>query len=309
MEKFNKLSEQELGVAFYNACEKGDLDEVKFILKNFNMDYKLNDGLTSAVISNKLDIVKYLLSSPDLKTHADFTGYNERLLIIASYNDNLDMIKYLTSSPDLKTYPNFQHDNNGVFKNFFYKKDKKQGFNAIWYFIFELDIYKNEDIEKILNEDHSNSNLKKFASDIQTLFNIRDLNRNLNIHNKNELLINLNKALTTAFNNEYYDQIDFLLNSPKLSLHANFDSVSYEIFETALSEPNIPTIQSLIFEYGLEKTSQINSLLDQYKNDKFVNFLDRVEQVEKMFVIKQVNDDLKSELNNNEVVINKKPKL
>ena len=80
---------------------------------------ELNDKLLYIInLKGHLDVIKYILTSPDLKEHADINykniyGYNA--LMYACNNGNLEVVKYLLSSSDLKEHADIHDkDNNGT---------------------------------------------------------------------------------------------------------------------------------------------------------------------------------------------------
>ena len=144
-----------INIEFEHYCKNGDIPRVRKLLGNPELDITYNDytGLYKAgqrhyfnlikmvleyyndlpllEMKNELMInastsynrspikaqsfIKYLLSSPKLKVHADIHYMKDKLLIDAINSDNEKFIKYLLSSPKLKEHADIQARNNALF--------------------------------------------------------------------------------------------------------------------------------------------------------------------------------------------------
>jgi hypothetical protein len=71
------------------------------INSNFPQE-NLNKELLRAINSNDLDYMKYLLTSPELKVHADPTYNDNRCFEIACGSGRLEVVKYLINTPEVK---------------------------------------------------------------------------------------------------------------------------------------------------------------------------------------------------------------
>jgi ankyrin repeat protein len=63
---------------------------------------RLNNEVNKAVQSNDLEYLKYLFSSPELKTHANPNANGNRCFELACGYGHLDIVKYLINSPNVK---------------------------------------------------------------------------------------------------------------------------------------------------------------------------------------------------------------
>ena len=114
---------------------------------------ELNNKLLHASHQKDLNTVKYLLTSSELKEHAnihykDNSGMTS--LMYACSNGNLELVKYLLTSPELKEHANINH------------KDKS-GYNVLMYTCY----YRHLELVKYLL---SSEELKEHA-------NIHDKNK------------------------------------------------------------------------------------------------------------------------------------
>ena len=63
---------------------------------------KLNEALINACNKGHLDVVRYLLTSDELKEHADIHAENDYGFRWACINGNLEVVNYLLTSEELK---------------------------------------------------------------------------------------------------------------------------------------------------------------------------------------------------------------
>jgi ankyrin repeat protein len=154
-----------LDSAFKDACTKGDLTQVKNLIKsnNDNIDYDL--GLIFASTYGHLDIVKYLLTSSELEKHANINTQDDYPLRIASSNLHIDVIKYLLTSPELKKHADIHARNDEVFYTICALRD----YNMLKYLIIDFGIRKNEKITPFIEADE----------EINNMFKLRELNESL----------------------------------------------------------------------------------------------------------------------------------
>lgn len=184
-----KMSQYELDANLIHYCKNGDLDVVRYLLispelkEHADIHNKDDWVLYYACNYGYLDIVKYLLTSSELKEHADIKSLAYRSLKVACCKGHIDIIKYLLTSPELKENVNIHVDNDSIFIyicNQYY-------IEILQYLIFDYNIEKTEDIKNYLD-----SNLKK---DIVHMFEKREwekkLKKDLKINDKKNILIKI----------------------------------------------------------------------------------------------------------------------
>lgn len=86
--KFKDLDQKDLDKEFVEACKYGNLE-----------------------------IVKYLLTSPELKKHANLYASDDSGFKNACHNGHLDIIEYIITSDELKDYPNSRFKNKFTFSD------------------------------------------------------------------------------------------------------------------------------------------------------------------------------------------------
>ena len=142
-EKYKKLNQEELNKQFINACYEGRLEVVQYLLtspelsEHANIHAKDDLGFIWACAQGHLEVVKYLLTSPELTEHADIHASSDEGFMWACYQGHLEVIKYL---------------------------------------IIDMNIEKTNSIETYLNENKDNENVQQAIE----LFNTRDLHHQLN---------------------------------------------------------------------------------------------------------------------------------
>lgn len=141
-------------------------EKLKKELQNMNQ-IQLNTSLINACMKNYLGVVKYLLTSPELKKNADIHVKNDGPLRTACTNFNWEIVKYLLVSPELKEHANIHVESDIIFKRSVIIKDSI----LIEFFIFECRIEQTKYIKDFLIEFNE--------KDIITMFEKRELQKKL----------------------------------------------------------------------------------------------------------------------------------
>ncbi len=175
-DKYYNVSQVSLNNSLISACNYGNLDEVKFLLTapklKLHADIDNNDGLclAYACMNNHTDIVEYLLTSKELVKNADIHINEEYALFCSANNDFYDLFKYLLTSPDLKEHADIHAKDDYIFKTLCSEKS----IDLIDYLIFDYKINMTEDIQNYLNEKDND-----FIKQIKGMFAVRDLSNTL----------------------------------------------------------------------------------------------------------------------------------
>lgn len=89
MKFYPNLSKKNLNKAFLNACEYGHFDIIKYLLTSPDINphpyINANQGqpLSLACIYGDIKIIEYLLTSPELKEHANIHEFDDSALRMA----------------------------------------------------------------------------------------------------------------------------------------------------------------------------------------------------------------------------------
>ena len=141
--KYKTLTQEQLNKVFIDSCENG-----------------------------YLEVVKYLLTSPDLKEHADIHADNDNGFIDSCVNGYLEVVKYLLTSPELTEHADIHAKYDLGFK----WACRDGHLEVIKYLIIDMNIDKTNYIEEYLNENKD----KKYVQQATELFNTRVLHHQLN---------------------------------------------------------------------------------------------------------------------------------
>lgn len=176
--KLPHLNEQKnIDLAFTSACFGGKIDFVKYLLTSNDLKYNAdihdkNDlGLRTACFAGHLHVVSYLLTSPDLKEHADIHGDNSSPIIGSCKEGHLDMVQYLLTSTELKEHANIHAREDQAFISA-YKIGKPENYEVIEYLLFDYGIEKTRHIENFFNSIGEGQSILK-------MFDNRDLEKSL----------------------------------------------------------------------------------------------------------------------------------
>lgn len=258
---FSLFTQQEVRVKFKDAAKNNYIELVKYLLKSKDLSFnpeveysELNSNIENislemfqlliieyqkkhkdnfsnllfqAVEKNRLDLIDYLLTSPDIikkldikNTQKNYYGKtDDTLLSIACQNKNIEIVQYLLCSPNIKSYKNFIHqEQDAALCNALNKYD-----NEIVKFLLTSDKIKEHAdinarngkfIERLTEDVYSfrlteNINMLKFLitecnivlnektremiqdiEEVNSLYELRDLKNNMEENlNKNQIII------------------------------------------------------------------------------------------------------------------------
>ena len=143
----------------------------KQIYKKYNKE-QLNDEFIDACRKGQLDVVKYLLASDELTEHADIHASNDEGFVCACRYGHLEIVKYLLTSAELTELVDIHARNDEGFRS-----ACAQGhLEVVKCLIIDMNIEKTNYIETYLNE----NKYKKYVQQAIELFNTRDLHHQLN---------------------------------------------------------------------------------------------------------------------------------
>lgn len=173
---FNLFRHLNLNNAFFIASENNQIKIIDYLsnhqqLKdNETKGYSPNLYLHTAVMQGHKEMVEYLLLSRKTPIICDIHSDDDRALIYSFTYNHLDIAKFLLLSEKIEEHSNIHTQKDSIFKFLCELNDPKY----LEFIIFELNIDKTDEIEKLLQEPQHQF--------IEKMFDIRDLNSNLNIN-------------------------------------------------------------------------------------------------------------------------------
>ena len=176
--KYKTLTPEQLNEVFINSCQKGHLEIVQYLLTSADLKEHANIhadndlGFRLACENGYLELVKYLLTSPDLKEHADIHADNDYGFRLACARGQLEVVKYLLTSPNLKEHADIHANNDSGFR----LTCNYEQLEIVKFLIIDMNIEKTNYIEKYLTEKTDNKTVQQAIE----LFNTRDLHHQLN---------------------------------------------------------------------------------------------------------------------------------
>jgi hypothetical protein len=109
---------------------------------------QLDQHLIEACFISDFETVKYLLTSPELTTHASIKGWGEEAFIVACRKNNIELVDYMLRSPEINEHANIHKAGDIVFKEACRRKD----IELLNYFLFDFKIDKTEEIATYLEK-------------------------------------------------------------------------------------------------------------------------------------------------------------
>jgi hypothetical protein len=175
-ERFKDLTKGQLGECLVDACTNNRLEEVRYLLTSPELKrhaniHVLNDSsLIQACANGHFEIVKYLLTSPELKEHACIQAEQNQSIKMACRNQHLEIFKYLLTSSDLQRKVDIHAHKDSIF----ILAVKFSRFEFIQYMLFDLNIDLTNPIKGFLHN-RTTPTIDK----VKHMFRMRELNQKL----------------------------------------------------------------------------------------------------------------------------------
>jgi ankyrin repeat protein len=120
---------------------------------------------------------------------------------------------------------------------------------------------------------------------VRYLLTSPELKEHANINVQNNL------AIKRVCFTSHVDVIKYLLTSSELSIHADIHADADDAFKNAYIAQHHNVLQYLILEFKIQRTEEIDKFIKENPN----------EEIEKMFVLRELNDSLEKELNSDNI--------
>lgn len=199
-EKFKLSSSRTLNSQFITSSANGDMETIKYLLKQKNnpdtndnkdesfvtdyndsvlgdVNYSINSGFLMASAAGNIEVMKYLINNCEVDSNTKNYG-----LKVAVETNKIDSVKYLLTSPELKEHANIYYDGENIFKEANLLRIVGKDSTILEYLIFDFKIEETDEIKAYLQRDSNPV--------VENMFKLRQLNKEL----EKELT---NKSLTS----------------------------------------------------------------------------------------------------------------
>lgn len=151
VEKWNSTEQIDFNLQFIYICELNEFELVKFLLTSPELtikpDISYNDFLCAkkAAKYGHFDIIRFFLTHPSTKDQIDIHLDNDYLLRHAALNGNMDIVKFLLTSPELNEHSNIHGNDHDLIQSicthYYYER-----LELFHYLLFSPDLKEHADI-------------------------------------------------------------------------------------------------------------------------------------------------------------------
>lgn len=290
---------------FIDSCRKGDLQGVKDSLKKgADIHYQKEMGFRKACANGHYQIVKYLVTSPEVKNKPDFNEFGKLGFYMACAHGKVDVVGLLLSVF-------FQKDCSSQYIGPILNKGLEQAaqwgsFKTMKY-VLEMDLFKqfvdySQGQQWFLSACRAEIPDKQYDKLIVYLLSNKDFKPAINIHfNKDEgfrkacefgkleivkvllssselkdhatINANNNEALYFACRGGYFDLLEYLTNPSnigKVDLHALNDRA----FKVAVENKQMPVIHYMLYDMNFQFSPPYMSEINQ-NNPELKNLIEK----------------------------------
>jgi ankyrin repeat protein len=285
-EEFKDKSVPELNTTLIKACLDGEFEKVKYLLTSPELklhaqaqchdgDYDLSFPLKQAAFNGNFEIVKYLLTSSDLKEHADIHFENDDAFYMACIRGHLDIVTYMLTSPELKEHADITIAGGG---------DPLCGpcihghLEVLDYLLTSQELKKHADITIHDDAPLRMACLGGHVKIIEYIFNLPGYITQERV----------NFALTEACAYGRTEIVKFLLSTDNIQLKPNIHTKKDNAFGKLLELEEGELLRYFIFDLNIKKSRFIKKYLQENSN-KFT------QQVSDWFKLRELNKQLNKE--------------
>lgn len=241
------ITKKLLQTCFTEACSRGDLDVVQYLIKTNKID--VNAGNDAAFVwacsMNRENVIKYLLE----KEHVDISTNSHYVFRAASRSSNPAMLDYLLFSPKLKYHSDpFAKENNA-----FIMACSNTNVDTVLYFI------ENKALHGLFNRKTVNDALQNAILNCSKSSSDNQINDTISIVNSinnvcSNIMYDNPKLLSYAFHTEQEQLINQVLNIEQVKKYFIYEDGSKHILNEIIKSGNIQKFASLL------KNSVVNLL-------------------------------------------------
>lgn len=257
--------------------------------KNLNL-HDLNNEFLVACSKGDLKLIKYLLTSPELEQHAEIRCDNSDCIQLATKYGHLEVLKYLLTSSELKIYPDVHSKNTSVFR----VACEYGQLDILKYFLFDPSICSKFKLEKYSYEAIIRGIYYNNLTLVDYILNEPEITKHNFDYNKG-------KILEAACECGRLDILKYLVDLPAFNKNLDFHFGNDTCFKGAYYYSHLDIVGFLILDLNLAQTEDIKKYINESNNPN-------MSQVDNLFNMRYLNNELHSELSTNELK-NKKLKV
>lgn len=205
---YQPLNDYQCRKHFLSACQAGDVSRVAELLATEPVAYcHLNEGFRQACAEGRLEVVRYLLTAPELTAHADIHHQDDLGLREACLFGHLPVMRYLLESPELADHANVH----AFMDNVLVTACWKGYIDIVCYLLTSLrvDIHVNDDAGFMEACARGHLDLVRYLATSPELSDHAPIN---------------DRALAFACQNKQKPVMHYLLTSPELPHHGSFNA-------------------------------------------------------------------------------------
>lgn len=159
-DNYKNISISQYEQLFQNACEKNQLDLVKYFLnspffKEISALLDYNSAFKKSIHTEINDVTRFLLTSPMTKSYIYIHFQNDYVLRCAFYEEKMELIHYLLTSPELKEHADIHANKDEIFRDLYTDKN----YTMIEEIIFSYDFKNSDNISDIIENNSYISNM------------------------------------------------------------------------------------------------------------------------------------------------------
>lgn len=190
---------------------------------------KLGEKLIHAVLIADLQGIRYLLTSPELKEHADINYKNfigNTPLIIACAYSNLEIVKYLLTSPELKEHAQINQKNDDD-STALISACINNNLEIVKYLLTSSELKEHSDIHPLLTHEHYLKNLFRSSRDNFNLIEFLLVDMKVQFNQKTIEYLEENKINNKYYTGNIYEKTLDIISKMKLfhKLDNNLDGI------------------------------------------------------------------------------------
>lgn len=267
-----------LEAAYIKACTENNLELVEYILfspeliEHPSPECRNYQGLRDAANQGAFEVVVFLLNSPKINKKEEFIKSRKQVIIRnACHSGNLKLVQYLLETSGIKEHINISIDKFKAFEESIYSFNKELVF-------YLYDKYKSEMKEKY---NYLNVFFRKAYKD-----NFLDFAKQLREHKEIDnyfIWADKSALLTELINQNRKDDIEYLLKEPKF-YNTIMSALEYGSVRVSLSKASLEILNLIIVDYEMPISNDLKAFFENpaYNTETMKKLFDNRELYKKL---------------------------